>query len=151
MKILPHNGQFASMDDNYLLMNHWYAEWMKVTAPPAGFKIHISVVSHFAEITARSVLPKLIDLSIKHKVVKNKALYEELLGDPNRGKFITIYLKNFIEVQRVVGEIDPELSWMMGSNARGPIPTTRSSKHIEKETPLGISGLLFWRSYSGGD
>ena len=151
--MIARNSCFAHYTDGYFSENDWFTSWLGASPPEnGGIKLHVSAAPHFAEIVARSVLPKLRDLKIHHKVCKNLQLYLELnkLNEGKQGgKFITIYTGGQAQMQLVVNAIDRELVWM--GVVRGPVPTTRDSNHGLEETSVGRSGLIFSRLYNKGD
>jgi RHS repeat-associated protein len=110
-------------------------------APSKGFKIHISSAVDNADIVARSVLPKLREMDVPHKVAPTTERYARL-GD-QQGKLITIYAKDAAEAQRIMNAIDPELKDLRdyGGVEPGPLPTTRQSGHKESEIRVGKSGM----------
>lgn len=148
--MLASNDNFGDLSDGYFSLTDRFTEWLVVPVlPNGGIKLHISVQPHFAEIVARSVLPKLRDLKIHHKVSRNLHQYLELNAGPQRGKFITIYTNGLAQTQDVINALDTELRWM--GIVCGPVPTTRNSNHTQQETRVGLSGLIFMRPFNGGD
>ena len=148
--MLASNDNFGDLADGYFPLTDRFTEWLVVPVPPnGGIKLHVSVQPHFAEIVARSVLPKLRALKIHHKVCRNLQQYLELNKGQQSGKFITIYTNGQAQAQQVVNAIDQELVWM--GVVRGPVPTTRDSNHAQPETSIGRSGLIFMRPFNGGD
>lgn len=129
-----------------------FAQWMKVQAPTPCWKIHVSVQPNDAVVVARSVLPKLRNLKVAHKVVNNRTAYLRLHQGDQRGKFITIYIADHNRAQKVLDRIDPELYVLRKSGLvrPGPVPHTRESNHKEPEIRVGKSGMVFTRWSSEG-
>jgi hypothetical protein len=154
--MIESNDSFGPVEFNYYSIgagSYWYAKWFPCDPPHRGFKIHVSPTPQDAEIVARSVLPKLRELSVCHKVVRNLKIYMEQMNTPQRGKFITIYTNGASQGQRVLDKISPELRdlRLFGGLLRGLAPTTRESNHREYEIAVGGSGLVFTRWYEATD
>ena len=147
-RIIERNAAFGPIELGYFPGgSEWFAEWLGVRAPKNGFKMHVTAAPRFAEIVARSVLPKLRDLRAAHKVVRDLSRYIEFCQGDQAGKFITIYTRGAAEAQIVLDAIDPELYDLreFGGVLRGAVPTTRESKHREDEISVGRSGMIFTR------
>ena len=155
--MIESNASFGPIEFNYYSIgagSDWFAKWMPgYPAPRQGYKIHISARAEDAEIVARSVLPRLRQLRVAHKVVRNLDRYRQQLAGPQRGKFITIYTKDAPHAQQVLNAINPELQQLrqFGGIQPGPSPTTRESHHQNTEIPVGGSGLIWTRWYEEGD
>lgn len=150
--MIESNNSFGPFEFGYIAAgpgSYWFAKWFHREPPARGFKIHVSPQPQDAEIVARSVLPKLRQLRIPHKVVKTLNIYREQLNSDQRGKFITIYSSGAAEAQQVVNAISPELRSL--GLSYGVIPTTRESRHRECEIGIGDTGLIFTRWYEEGD
>lgn len=123
--------------------------------PPAEIKIHVSTDPATAQAVARSVLPKLRELGVPHKVVRDLERLVTQTESDQAGKFITIYCADPDQARAVVAAIDGELAALQphGVVAPGPRPTTRESNHEEGEFPIGTSGMLWFRMMGegGGD
>jgi hypothetical protein len=155
--MIESNASFGPIEFNYYPIgagSDWFAKWMPgYPAPRQGYKIHISARAGDAEIVARSVLPRLRQLRVAHKVVRNLDRYRQQLAGPQRGKFITIYTKDAPHAQQVLNAINPELQQLrqFGGIQPGPTPTTRESHHQTPEISIGGSGLVWTRWYEEGD
>lgn len=155
--MIESNASFGPIEFNYYPIgagSDWFTKWMPgYPAPRQGYKIHISARAEDAEIVARSVLPRLRQLRVAHKVVRNLDRYRQQLAGPQRGKFITLYTKDAPHAQQVLNAINPELQQLrqFGGIQPGPSPTTRESHHQNIEIPVGGSGLIWTRWYEEGD
>lgn len=146
--IIESNAAFGPIEFGYFPGgSEWFAQWLGARAPKSGFKMHVTAAPKFAEIVARSVLPKLRDLKAAHKVVRDLDRYIRFCQGDQAGKFITIYTSGAADGQLVLEAIDPELYDLRkyGGVLRGAIPTTRESDHGEPEIPIGRSGFIFTR------
>jgi hypothetical protein len=154
--MIESNDSFGPVTLGYYAVgsgSYWYAKWFRRDPPPRGFKLHVSPRAQDAEIVARSVLPRLRQLGVPHKVVRSLTVYLEQFDTDQRGKFITIYTNGSAEAQQVLDAIDPELTELrqVGGLSPGVVPTTRESQHSEGEIAVGNSGLIFTRWYEEGD
>lgn len=154
--MIESNNCFGPVEFGYFPVgpgSDWFTKWFPRDPPQRGYKIHISPCADHAESIARSVLPKLRQLCVPHKVVRSLKLYKELLNTSQRGKFITIYTGNAAEAQRVLNAINPELCDLrhFGGIRPGPSPTTRQSQNQEFEIAIGGSGFVFTYWYEETD
>ena len=147
--MLASNQCFGSIDDGYFSQVEMYVDWLPVRAPAGGIKLHVSVHESYAEVAARSVLPKLREMRVAHKVVRNLEQYRRQLAGKQGGKFITIYTTGQERAQQVVAALEEELSWL--GIMPGPVPTTRDSHHQSAEARIGQTGLIFMRHFSKSD
>src|SRR5215831_11863506 len=109
-RIIESNAAFGPFELGYFPGgSEWFAPWLGVRAPGSGFKMHVTADPHFAEIVARSVLPKLRDLRVAHKVIRDLDRYIRFCQGDQAGKFITIYTRGAADGQIVLDAIDPEL------------------------------------------
>jgi murein DD-endopeptidase MepM/ murein hydrolase activator NlpD len=129
--------------------SEWFTKWVAAEAPSAGYKIHVSADPNDAEVIARSVLPKVRELKIFHKVVRDLQRYLKFSQGKQSGKFITIYTNSFVQADQVIDAIDPDLYDLrdLGGLRPGPIPFSTPSENEEPELPVGRSGLVFTRWY----
>lgn len=149
------NANFGPSEYGYYPIgsgSNWFTKWMHVEAPQRGWKFHVSADFISAEHVARCVLPKLRELRVFHKVVRDLQKYIEFCRSAQAGKFITIYTSGVAQGQEVLDRIDPYLLDLRrnGLIRRGAVPTTGESNHTEYETPIGRSGLIFGRPYDEG-
>ncbi|MBV8417526.1 MAG: hypothetical protein JO251_20180 [Verrucomicrobia bacterium] len=154
--MIESNDSFGPVEFGYYPVgagSYWYTKWYPYDPPHRGFKIHVSPKPQDAEIVARSVLPKLRELSVCHKVVRDLKIYMEQMATLQRGKFITVYTDGANQGQRVLDKISPELRdlRLFGGLRRGLAPTTRESNHREYEIAVGGSDLVFTRWYEPTD
>src|SRR5687768_2824885 len=148
--MIESNSCFGPPDFNYYPVgsgSDWFAKWIVVDPPPSGFKLHVAPQPADAEIVARSVLPKLHELRVFHKVVRDLPRQQPQWQGQQKGKFITIYTSGAAQGDQVLNAIDPELLELrqVGGINRGYPQTTRESGHKEHELPVGRSGLIFTR------
>jgi hypothetical protein len=153
--MIESNSSFGPHEFNYFPIgsgSEWFTKWIVVDPPSSGFKFHVSPHPSDAEIVARSVLPKLRELRVFHKVVRNLQKYLEQWQGDQKGKFITIYTNGPAQGQLVLDAIDPELCDLreFGGLKGGYPPTTRESGHQETEIRIGSSGLIFTRWFDEG-
>lgn len=129
-----------------------FTKWLVVDPPERGFKFHVAPQPQDAEIVARSVLPKLREIRVFHKVVRDLNRYLAQWQTEQKGKFITIYTSGAAQGQQVIDAIDPNLYSLrkLGGIQRGYPPSTRESDHKERELPIGRSGLIFTRWFEEG-
>ena len=153
--MIESNASFGPHEFGYYPIwagSNWFTKWMAVEPPSSGFKFHVSPQPKDAEIVARSVLPKLREVRVFHKVVRDLQKYIEQWQSDQKGKFITIYTNGPAQGQIVLEAIDPELCDLreFGGIQGGYPPTTRESDHEESEIRIGRSGLIFTRWFDEG-
>jgi hypothetical protein len=153
-RVVEHNNCFGPAELGYAAAgpgSHWFAKWYASTPPRRGYKIHVSVHAGDAEIAARSVLPKLRQRRIPHKVVRDLPRYQQQLGSEQRGKFITIYLPGRIPPQDLVASIDADFVWLgLRPGPRPTAPATGTAMRTPEER-VGETGFLFGRPYDEPD
>ncbi len=153
--MIESNASYGPSEFDYYPLgagSEWFTKWMVVESPARGFKFHVAPQPQDAEIVARSVLPKLREVRVFHKVVRNLNKYLEQWQTEQKGKFITIYTSGAAQGQQVIDAIDPELYSLrkLGGIQRGYPPSTRESDHKERELRIGRSGLIFTRWFEEG-
>jgi RHS repeat-associated protein len=94
----------------------------KKPIPVAGYKMHISVQPHQADIVARVVLHKLREMDVHHKVVSDISALRNM-GE-QQGKFITIYAADAKEAAAIVKAIDPTLATLRDKGLVEPGPSS---------------------------
>jgi hypothetical protein len=106
-----------------------------------GYKVHISVDLADADRVARSVLPILQEMSFSHKIVQSLSAYASMNAGDQRGKFITIYVGQFMyRFLELVHRLDPVLVEI--GAVPGPHAMDRLAEHLRPEQRIGLSGLL---------
>jgi hypothetical protein len=90
-------------------------------------------------------LPTLQFLQLHHKVIGPWIDYERFNRQSNqRGKFITLYPGSSVtERQKALDWLEPEFKKRRFK--AGPVPADRDRSHTVLETPIGTSGLFFYR------
>jgi len=153
-RVVEGNSCFGPPELGYAAVgtgSHWFAKWYPSTPPRRGFKIHISVHAGDAEIAARSLLPKLRQHQIPHKVVRDLPRYMQQLAGEQRGKFITIYLPDRRPPEDLVASLDADFVWL--DLRPGPRPTApvAGTEMRAPEERVGDTGFLFGRPYEESD
>jgi hypothetical protein len=149
-RVIERNSCYGPAELGYYSVgagSHWFAKWYPSQPPRRGYKIHVTVQAGDAEIAARSVLPKLRQRRIPHKVVRDLARYRQLLAGEQRGKFITIYLAGARPPQDLVASLDADFVWLglqPGPRPTAPAPGTATRAPEER---VGETGFLFGRQY----
>ncbi|HUL08293.1 MAG TPA: hypothetical protein VLV76_18355 [Candidatus Acidoferrum sp.] len=153
-RTIERNSCFGPAELGYAAVgagSHWFAKWYPSSPPRRGYKIHVSVHAGDAEIAARSVLPKLRQHQIPHKVVRDLPRYLEQLAGEQRGKFITLYLPERTPPRELVASLDSDFVWLAlrpGPAPTAPVPNTAVRAPEER---LGETGFLFGRPYDEAD
>ena len=146
-RVIERNSCYGPAELGYYAVgagSHWFAKWYPSQPPRRGYKIHVTAQAGDAEIVARSVLPKLRQRRIPHKVVASLEEYERFNRTKQAGKFITIYTRSTDEAKKAHKALEGELGMYSeyGGLTPGPLPTSRDAGHKETEIPLSGSGFI---------
>jgi hypothetical protein len=153
-RVIERNSCFGPAELGYAPVgvgSHWFTKWYPSSPPRRGYKIHVSVHASDAEIAARSVLPKLRQRRIPHKVVRDLPRYLEQLAGEQRGKFITVYLPERTPPRDLVASLDSDFVWLALRPGPPPTAPVAGTTIRAPEEKLGETGFLFGRQYDESD
>ena len=123
-----------------------YAQFIGNPPDPCR-KYHVSADLKSARLVATSVLPYLTENRIFHKVVANDSYLSRQFVGSQAGKFITIYMDQFVEQRNNVilelGKILQQLQTTDGIEPCAKIPRSRAYKHIFIEQPLDPAMFIY--------
>jgi hypothetical protein len=79
-----------------------------------GLKIHISATPSCAATVAQNTLPILLDNKVFFKVLNDNALLEQMNETKQKGKFITVYVGDFMPPSTLLSLLDESLAHLKG-------------------------------------